>query len=89
MQLVMGPIDASLIAGFALEERKLTLKPVCDGRDFSPCIALAISLPLRQIVVMNNPWKWLALGLGAALIILAVFTILIVNGVLDFGLSVI
>lgn len=38
---------------------------------------------------MNNPWKWLALGLGAALIILAVFTILVVYGVLDFGLSVI
>jgi hypothetical protein len=36
---------------------------------------------------MNNPWKWIALSLGAALIALALFTILVVNGVLDFGLS--
>jgi hypothetical protein len=89
VQSLLGPIDASKIAGFTIEERKLTLNPVCYGQVFSPCIALAVSLPLRQIVSMNNPWKWLALGLGAALIILAVFTILIVYGVLDFGLSVI
>jgi len=38
---------------------------------------------------MNNPWKWIALGLGVALIVLAVFTILVVNGVMDFGFSVI
>ncbi len=50
---------------------------------------LAISLPLRQTVPMNNPWKWIALVLGAALIVLAVFTILVVNGVMDFGFSVI
>jgi len=37
---------------------------------------------------MNTPWKWIALGLGAALIILAIFTILVVNGVMDFGFSV-
>jgi hypothetical protein len=89
MRSMLGPIDASPIAGFIIEEHELTLNPVCDGQVFSPCIALAISLPLRQTVPMNNPWKWLALGLGAALIILALFTLLIVNGVLDFGLSVI
>ena len=37
---------------------------------------------------MNNPWKWIALVLGAALILLAIFTILVVNGVMDFGFSV-
>jgi uncharacterized protein YpmS len=37
---------------------------------------------------MRNPWKWVALILGAALIVLAIFTILVVNGVMEFGLSV-
>ncbi len=37
---------------------------------------------------MNNPWKWFALALATALIVLAVFTVLVVNGILDFGLSV-
>jgi hypothetical protein len=38
---------------------------------------------------MNNPWKWIALGLGAALIVLAIFTVLVVNGVMNLGFSVI
>lgn len=37
---------------------------------------------------MNIPWKWVALLLGASLIILAIFTILLVNGVMEFGFSV-
>ena len=50
---------------------------------------LAVNLPLRQKGLVNNPWKWIALSLGAALIALAIFTILVVNGVMDFGFSVI
>ena len=50
--------------------------------------SLAIATSVRQTGVMNTPWKWIALGLGAALIILAIFTILVVNGVMDFGFSV-
>jgi hypothetical protein len=38
---------------------------------------------------MNNPWKWIAFVLGAALIVLTIFTILVVNGILDFGHSAI
>jgi len=49
---------------------------------------IADSFAFRQTELMNNPWKWIALGLGVALIILVVFTILVVNGILDFGLSV-
>lgn len=41
-----------------------------------------------QIEPMNNPWKWIALVLGAALILLAIFTVLVVNGVMGFGFSV-
>jgi len=49
---------------------------------------LAINPRLRQTRLMNNPWKWIALALGVALIVLAIFTILVVNGVMDFGFSV-
>lgn len=37
---------------------------------------------------MSNPWKWVALGLGALLILLAIFTALLVSGVMEFGFSV-
>jgi hypothetical protein len=36
---------------------------------------------------MNNPWKWIAIGLGIALAALAIFTIFVVNGVMEFSLS--
>ena len=36
---------------------------------------------------MNNTWKWIAIGLGIALAALAIFTILVVNGVMEFSLS--
>ena len=36
---------------------------------------------------MNNPLKWIAIGLGIALAALAIFTILVVNGVMEFSLS--
>ncbi len=49
---------------------------------------LAVWRPTGQIEMVSNPWKWIALVLGAALIILAIFTILVVSGVMDFGLSV-
>jgi hypothetical protein len=37
---------------------------------------------------MKNPWKLIAIGLGIAFIALAVFTLLVVNGVMEFGFSV-
>jgi len=37
---------------------------------------------------MNNPWKWISIGLGIAFIALLVFTTLVVNGIMDFGFSV-
>lgn len=43
---------------------------------------------LAHTGAMRNPWKWVALILGAALVVLAIFTILVVNGVMEFGLSV-
>lgn len=36
---------------------------------------------------MSNPWKWIAIALGIALVALAIFTILVVNGVMEFGFS--
>ena len=36
---------------------------------------------------MSNPWKWIAIGLGIAFVCLLIFTILVVNGVMDLGLS--
>jgi hypothetical protein len=36
---------------------------------------------------MNNPWKWIAIGMGVALAALAIFTILVVNGIMEFSLS--
>ncbi len=36
---------------------------------------------------MNNIWKWIAIGLGIAFVVLAIFTILVVNGVMEFSLS--
>lgn len=36
---------------------------------------------------MSNVWKWIAIGLGIALVALALFTILVVNGVMEFSLS--
>jgi hypothetical protein len=36
---------------------------------------------------MTNPWKWIAIGLGIAFAALAIFTILVVNGVMEFSLS--
>lgn len=49
---------------------------------------LAVSRSFRQTEPMNNPWKLIAMALAAALVVLAIFTILVINGVLDFGLSV-
>lgn len=37
---------------------------------------------------MNNAWKWIAIGLGIAFVCLLVFTILVVNGIMDLGFSV-
>jgi hypothetical protein len=37
---------------------------------------------------MNIPWKWIALGLGIGLLALAIFTILVVSGIMEFGWSV-
>ena len=37
---------------------------------------------------MKTPWKWIAIGLGIAFVCLAIFTILVVNGIMDLGLSV-
>jgi len=36
---------------------------------------------------MTNPWKWIAIGLGIALAALAIFTVLVVNGIMEFSLS--
>jgi hypothetical protein len=36
---------------------------------------------------MKNPWKLIAIGLGIALVALAIFTVLVVNGVMEFSLS--
>jgi hypothetical protein len=36
---------------------------------------------------MNNPWKWIAIGLGIALAALAIFAVLVVNGIMEFSLS--
>ena len=36
---------------------------------------------------MNNVWKWIAIGLGIALIGLLIFTVLVVNGIMEFSLS--
>lgn len=36
---------------------------------------------------MKNPWKVIAIGLGVALVALAIFVVLVVNGVMDFSLS--
>jgi hypothetical protein len=36
---------------------------------------------------MKNPWKVIAIGLGVALVVLAIFTVLVVNGVMEFSLS--
>lgn len=36
---------------------------------------------------MTNSWKWIALVLGVALIALAIFTVLVVNGVMEFGFT--
>ena len=37
---------------------------------------------------MKNLWKWVALGLGIALLGLAIFAILVVAGIMEFGWSV-
>lgn len=37
---------------------------------------------------MTNPWKLIAIMLGAALVVLALVTILVVGGVMDVGMSV-
>jgi hypothetical protein len=37
---------------------------------------------------MTNPWKWIAIVLGAALVALALITILLVGGVMDVGMSI-
>ena len=36
---------------------------------------------------MNNPWKRVALLLGAMLVALLIVTLLFVNGILEFGFS--
>lgn len=38
---------------------------------------------------MTPPWKWIAIVLGLAFVCLLVFTILVVSGVMDLGLSLI
>ncbi len=35
----------------------------------------------------KNGWKWFAIGLGIAFVALAIFTVLVVNGVMEFSLS--
>lgn len=37
---------------------------------------------------MKNSWKWLALILGAVFIVLLIFTVLVINGIMEFGWSV-
>ena len=37
---------------------------------------------------MKTPWKPIAIGLGIALVCLLIFTLLLVNGIMDLGLSV-
>ena len=37
---------------------------------------------------MNNAWKWIAAGLGIALLGLLIFTVLVINGVMELSLSV-
>ncbi|GBE44389.1 hypothetical protein BMS3Bbin10_02481 [bacterium BMS3Bbin10] len=37
---------------------------------------------------MKNPWKWTAAVLGLLLLGLLVFTVLVVNGVMELSLSV-
>jgi len=36
---------------------------------------------------MNNYWKWIAIGLFAALVLLSIVTFMIIWGVADFGFS--
>lgn len=36
---------------------------------------------------MKNPWKWIAAGLGIALAGLLIFTLLVINGVMELSLS--
>ncbi len=36
---------------------------------------------------MSNPWKWITIGLGITLAGLLIFTALVVNGVMEFSLS--
>ena len=38
---------------------------------------------------MTRLWKWIAIVLGLAFVCLLVFTLLIVSGVMDLGLSLI
>lgn len=37
---------------------------------------------------MKNPWKWAALLLGAAFVALLIFTLLVLGGIMEFGMSV-
>jgi uncharacterized membrane protein YukC len=36
---------------------------------------------------MNNPWKWIAIGLGIALVLVLIVSALVVQDIMDFGLS--
>lgn len=37
---------------------------------------------------MKNSWKWIAVGLGIALLGLLIFTVLVVNGIMELSMSV-
>lgn len=37
---------------------------------------------------MNLRWKWVALGLALALLLVTAFAALLVYGIMDFGMSV-
>jgi hypothetical protein len=49
---------------------------------------IAICRRVRQKGGMKNSWKWLALLLGVAFIALLIFTVLVINGIMEFGWSV-
>ena len=44
--------------------------------------------PAMRGFAMNLRWKWVALGLALALLLVTVFAVLLIRGIMDFGMSV-
>ena len=60
---------------------------VASSRYLALSVGIALGTKIGHAVKMKNPWRTLAIILAAALVALAIFTALLIPGIMDFGLT--